>query len=63
MEDVIDLMGLLAVWGVVVVVWIAMGMFEKRQQTKQFLQAQNAERERGHGRTESPDAGVERRIA
>ena len=54
---------LLAVWGVVAVVWIAMGMFEKRQETKRFFRALDAERERGHVRTESPDAGEERRIA
>jgi hypothetical protein len=59
----IDLLGLLAVWGAVAVVWVAMGIFEKRQETKQFFQALDAKRERGHVGTESPDAGAERRIA
>jgi hypothetical protein len=66
MEDVIDVLGLLAVFGAVAVLWIAMGMFEKRRRTQQFLQELDAERERRHAGTESPDAAPtepERRTA
>jgi hypothetical protein len=63
MEDVIDVLGLLAVFGAVAVLWIAMGMFDKRRKTRQFLRELDAERERRHVSTASRDAGAKRRIA
>jgi hypothetical protein len=61
-KDVIDVLGLLAVLGAVAVLWIAMGIFDKRRKTERFLQELEAERERRHV-SASRDAGAKRRIA
>ena len=42
----IDLLGLLAVFGAVAALWIAMDMLEKRRKTEKFFRELDAERKR-----------------
>jgi hypothetical protein len=58
-----DVLVLLPVWGVVAVVWAAIGMLDARRKTEGFFQQLDAERERGHDGIAHPDPGAERRIA
>jgi hypothetical protein len=56
-------MELLAVWGVVAMVWVAIGMVDGRRKTEAFFRQLDAERQGGHDGTAYPDPGAERRIA
>jgi hypothetical protein len=58
-----DVMELLAVWGVVAMVWVAIGMLDGRRKTEGFFQQLDAERERRRDGTTYPNGRTERRIA
>jgi hypothetical protein len=58
-----DVMELLAVWGVVAMVWVAIGIFDGRRKTERFFRQLDVERERGQDGTTYPNVRTERRIA